>query len=212
MRRGSLIAIEGLDGSGLTTQARRVVDELERRGHRALLTAEPSDGPVGQLARRLLAGEPALMPAGALRTFSLLFAADRVDHFHRVVEPALANGTTVVSERWYHSSYAYQRTGVDRDWIRTLNQHARVPDVTIFLQVAPELARARRDAAGRVPEFFHDLATQHEVAAGYRATIDELRAEGERIEIVDGEQPEDAVFAAVIGVLGLTELSATVPI
>jgi hypothetical protein len=75
MRGGSLIAIEGLDGAGLTTQARRVVEELERRGQRALLTTEPSDGPVGQLARRLLAGEPALMPAAALRAFSLLFAA-----------------------------------------------------------------------------------------------------------------------------------------
>lgn len=202
LRPGSLIAIEGLDGAGLTTQARRLVEHLNAHGHAAIYTDEPSRGPIGQLVRGLLAQPGALAHPGALRTYSLVFAADRVDHFHRVVAPALAAGTTVVSDRWYHSSLAYQRTGVERDWIMALNRHARTPDLTIFLEVAPETGARRRAAAARAAEYFHDPQRQREVAAGYRATLAELRAGGERIEVVDGEPPEDEVAAEVLRALG----------
>lgn len=142
-----------------------------------------------------------------LRTLSLVFAADRVDHFYRVVGPALAAGITVVSDRWYHSSLAYQRTVVGREWIMALNQDARTPDVTIVLNVSPELGQQRRAAAGRPQEYFHDLAIQREVAAGYRATVPELRLRGERIEVVDGELGEDDVAVAVLRAIGVTRRS-----
>ena len=131
-------------------------------------------------------------------TFGLLFAADRLDHMQREVEPAMARGEIVVSDRWYHSSLAYQGTGADRDWIATLNARARRPDLTIFLKVRPEVAAQRRAAAGRVQELFEDLEMQREVDAGYRATHAELVAAGEVIETVDGEHSEDAVFAAIV--------------
>ncbi len=201
--QGSLIAVEGIDGSGITTQSKRLVDFLSARGHRALLTTEPSSGEVGQLIRRRLAETTQLSQPGTLRALSLLFAADRLEHFHRVVAPALASGVTVVSDRWYHSSLAYQRTGVERDWIMALNRHTRTPDVTVFLEVHPEVGQQRRAAAGRAPELFQDMQTQHEVVGGYRITISELRSEGERIEIVDGERSADLVFASILGVLGL---------
>jgi len=114
------------------------------------------------------------------------------------VEPKLAAGTTVISDRWYHSSLAYQGTGADRDWIATLNARARRPDLTIFLQVRPEIAAQRRVAAGRVEELFEDLQMQLDVDAGYRATITELTALGERIEVVDGELPPDSVFQQIL--------------
>ena len=122
----------------------------------------------------------------------------RLDHIQREVDPALAAGKVVVSDRWYHSSLAYQGTGADRDWIATLNARARRPDITIFLKVRPEVAAARRAAAGRVQELFEDMRMQAEVEAGYRATIQELMAQGERIEVVDGELAADQVFAAVV--------------
>jgi dTMP kinase len=197
LQAGSLIAIEGIDGAGLTTQARLLADLLNARGHRALLTGEPSSGPVGQLLRRVLATPSALRYDGALRTLSMLFATDRVDHLQRVVAPALEAATTVVSDRWYHSSLAYQRTGVDREWIRAMNRHTRTPNVAFVLDVRPEIAAQRRLAAGRPIEYFHDPATQRDVVAGYRATIAELRAEGERIEVIDGEQSIDDVAAAI---------------
>src|SRR5262249_48635759 len=105
-----LVVLEGLDGAGTTTQARRLGAALEAAGPPAGLTREPSDGPVGRLLREMLTGGHAL-PGGAAisqATFSLLFAADRLDHLQREVEPALARGAVVVSDRWYHSSLAYQ--------------------------------------------------------------------------------------------------------
>ncbi len=194
-----LIVLEGLDGAGTTTQAKRLVAHLESRGQRAHLTREPSDGPIGRLIREMLTGRHAL-PDQAISqsTFGLLFAADRLDHLQREVEPQLAAGTTVVSDRWYHSSLAYQGTGADRDWIATLNARARRPDLTIFLKVRPEVAAKRRAAAGRSQELFEDIDMQREVDAGYRATIAELIAAGETIETIDGELPEDQVFAAIL--------------
>jgi dTMP kinase len=198
-----LIVLEGLDGAGTTTQGRRLVAHLNGVGHRAHLTREPSDGPIGRLIRELLTGQHAI-PEQSIRqsTFGLLFAADRLDHLQREVEPQLAAGVTVISDRWYHSSLAYQGTGADRDWIATLNARARRPDLTIFLEVRPEVAAQRRVAAGRVQELFEDLRMQTEVDIGYRATIAELRALGERIEVIDGELPADAVFQTIVSMVG----------
>lgn len=194
-----LIVLEGLDGAGTTTQARRLVEHLRGRGQLAHLTREPSDGPIGRLIREMLTGQHAL-PEGRIgqSTFGLLFAADRLDHLQREVEPRLAAGAIVVSDRWYHSSLAYQGTGADRDWIASLNARARRPDLTILLQVRPEIAAQRRVAAGRVQELFEDLQMQQEVDAGYRATVAELTALGERIEVIDGELPPDAVFQQIV--------------
>lgn len=196
--------LEGLDGAGTTTQVRRLVAALGAAGVKAHATREPSDGPIGRLIREMLVGKHAL-PEGAISqsTFGLLFAADRVDHLQREVEPQLAAGATVVSDRWYHSSLAYQGTGADRDWIATLNARARRPDLTILLEVRAHVAAQRRHQAGRVEELFEDLRMQEEVAAGYQATIAELRAQGERIETVDGEQSEDAVAAAIARLVGV---------
>lgn len=198
-----LIVLEGLDGAGTTTQVKRLVEHLNAHGQRAHATREPSDGPIGRLIREMLTGGHALPDEKLSQsTFGLLFAADRLDHLQREVEPALAAGTIVVSDRWYHSSLAYQGTGADRDWITTLNARARRPDLTIFLEVRPAVAAQRRHAAGRVQELFEDVQMQEEVAAGYAATNAELIAAGERIETIDGEQPLDAVFAQILKLVG----------
>ena len=198
-----LIVLEGLDGAGTTTQARRLAAHLQARDQPVHQTREPSDGPIGRLIREMLTGHHAL-PDQAIgqSTFGLLFAADRLDHLQREVEPQLAAGKTVISDRWYHSSLAYQGTGADRDWITTLNARARRPDLTIFLEVRPEIAAQRRVAAGRVQELFEDLRMQVEVDAGYRATLAELTALGERIETIDGELPPDSVFQTILHLVG----------
>lgn len=198
-----LIVLEGLDGAGTTTQARRLVDHLNGKGGKAHLTREPSDGPIGKLIREMLTGSHVIPDQSISQgTFGLLFAADRLDHLQREVDVHLAAGTTVVSDRWYHSSLAYQGTGADRDWITTLNGRARKPDLTIFLSVRPEVAAARRISAGRIQELFEDMRMQEEVAAGYKATISELSAQGERIETIDGEATPDAVFGAIVALVG----------
>ncbi|MBP6628932.1 MAG: dTMP kinase [Kofleriaceae bacterium] len=194
-----LIVLEGLDGAGTTSQAQRLATALTAAGHRVHVTREPSDGPIGRLLRAMLTGQHALEGQALDQSmFSLLFAADRMDHLQREVEPALAAGAIVISDRWYHSSLAYQGTGAERAWIRTLNQRARVPDLTLLLRVRAEVAAARRHAAGRSQELFEDLAMQERVAAGYDAVMADLAAAGQPITILDGEQPLDAVTAAIV--------------
>ncbi len=188
---GRLVVIEGIDGAGTTTQARRLVDELEARGIAAHLTREPSDGPVGRLLREILAGRHA--PTDAT-THALLFAADRADHIQREVDPALAAGKVVVSDRWVHSSLAYQGAAEERAWIAELNRRARAPDLTLFLEVAPEVAAERRARSNRPDELFDALALQRRVAAGYREVMAELSAR-ERIAVLDGERSADEVAA-----------------
>jgi dTMP kinase len=200
---GRLIVIEGLDGAGTTTQAKRLVDHFNAKGQRAHLTREPSDGPIGKLIREMLTGGHAISGQKISQgTFGLLFAADRLDHMQREVEPALEAGALVISDRWYHSSLAYQGTGADRDWIAALNARARRPDLTVFLKVRPEIAAKRRVDAGRVQELFEDMQMQQDVDAGYKATIAELTAAGERIEVLDGESSLDDVFAAILRLVG----------
>lgn len=194
-----LIVLEGLDGAGTTTQARRLADALAARGRIAHVTREPSDGPIGRLIREMLTGGHAIPGASISQaTFGLLFAADRLDHVQREVEPALAAGHVVISDRWYHSSLAYQGTGAERDWIRTLNGRARKPDLTVFLRVRAAVAAERRVAARRAQELFEDLPMQERVAAGYEAVLAELAAAGEATTILDGEQPLDAVAEAIV--------------
>jgi dTMP kinase len=200
---GRLIVIEGLDGAGTTTQVRRLVEHMNASGKPAHGTREPSDGPVGRLIREMLTGGHAIEGQSISQgTFGLLFAADRLDHMQREVDPKLAAGVTVISDRWYHSSLAYQGTGADRDWIAMLNARARKPDITVFLQVRPEVAAQRRAAAKRKEELFEDLRMQQEVDAGYKATIAELTAQGEKIVTVDGEEAEDQVFTAILRAIG----------
>ncbi|HYY53573.1 MAG TPA: dTMP kinase, partial [Myxococcales bacterium] len=108
---GRFIALEGLDGSGTTTQAERIASVLRAQGRRVLLTREPSDGPIGTLIRLALTGRLGLpQRSGPLteEALALLFAADRVDHLAAVIEPALERGELVVCDRYVLSSLAYQ--------------------------------------------------------------------------------------------------------
>lgn len=195
-----LLVLEGLDGAGTTTQARRLAEALRARGHAVHVTREPSDGPIGRLIREMLTGGHALPDGAAIDqpTFSLLFAADRLDHLQREVAPALAAGTVVISDRYDHSSLAYQGTGAERAWITVLNRRARRPDLTIFLRVRAEVAADRRLAAGRSQELFEDLAMQRRVAAGYEDVLAACAAAGEAVAILDGERPLDEVTAAIV--------------
>lgn len=192
--RGLLIVLEGIDGAGTTTQMHRLAQALTAVEVSVHTTREPSDGPIGTLLRAILAGAHAPVDQ---TTLSLLFAADRADHLQREVEPALAAGQVVISDRWYHSSLAYQGTGEERLWIAELNRRARKPDLTVFVDVPPEVAAERRARAQRSDEIFDALATQRRVAAGYRAVIDML-SPIERIEVVDGNRPVAEVSVEIV--------------
>ncbi len=193
-RTGRLVVLEGIDGAGTTTQGQRLETTLTARGRDVHLTREPTTGPIGRLLREYLAGRH--HPSDAT-TLALLFAADRADHLAREIEPALARGALVITDRYYHSSLAYQGTGEDRDFIRTINRRARRPDLTLFLEVPVEIAAARRAADARPDELFDHLETQRAIAIGYRAALAALASE-EQIVHLDGTQSLDQVADAIL--------------
>jgi dTMP kinase len=173
MSKPHFIVLEGIDGSGTTTQLGLLERHLAARGRRVLATREPSQGPVGRLLREILLGghrQPDGAPVDGL-AMALLFAADRRDHLGREIEPALAAGYDVVSDRYLLSSLAYQAQEAERGWVATLARDVRRPDLTLLLDLPSETAAARRRAAGRVDERYDADAVQAAVAARYRELV-----------------------------------------
>src|SRR5689334_22794688 len=153
-KNGRFIVLEGIDGAGTTTQAARLVARLRQETKVAIrATREPSDGPIGSLVRQVLTGR-IIAPGGRApgwATMALLFAADRMDHVEAEIEPFLAEGGIVISDRYDASSLAYQSVSSGRggektvDWIRQINKHALRPDLTIVLDLSSEVAANRRE-------------------------------------------------------------------
>ena len=187
-----LIIIEGLDGAGTTTQAERLVQRLQSINYPAILTCEPSTGPIGTFLRQVLRQKTQL----TAQTLSLLFSADRADHLARDILPHLDSGKLVVCDRYYHSTLAYQGLDVSYDWILQLGSCFRRPDLTIFLDTDPETAFARRKKAGRSDELFDALHLQKRIHASYHQVL-KLLSPREVIRIVDGNLPPDQVANAV---------------
>lgn len=195
---GKFVVIEGLDGAGSTTQARLLKEWFESEGMPTLLTSEPSDGPIGELIRRTLRGELGGLLSKDEATLALAFAADRLDHLNKEVLPALAKGRIVVCDRYYLSSYAYQSTGADLQWLKAINAKALRPDITIFMDVPPAVCLERIKKQGRHLELYEELPKLEEVKTRYLKTIQDLRQDGERIETVDGNRPVEQVFEDVV--------------
>lgn len=193
--RGRFLVLEGIDGSGTTTQLDRAVAYITSLGFPALATREPSSGPIGRLLREVLLGRWA-MPEGTGmdgRTMALLFAADRMDHLQREVEPHLALGTTVISDRYLLSSLAYQAEEAEREWVLGLARGILRPDLTLLLDLPVEVAAQRRAAAGRPVERYDADSYLAKVSANYRA----LARQDPAVLTLDGDATKDEVTAAM---------------
>ena len=187
MGRGLLIALEGIDGAGTSTQIPRLAAYVRDHGHPVHATAEPSGHPIGLALRQALAGQPRLSEA----TLALLFAADRLDHLEREIEPALASNTVVLTDRYLLSSYAYQACQLSLDWIVAINSQARAPDLSFFFRISPETAAKRRQARGGAPEHFDANQRQEQVARRYEEALS-MSGLGD-IFVVNAEAPVDVV-------------------
>ena len=196
--RGRFFVLEGVDGAGTTTQAALLRERLVRRGLRVHTTREPSDGPIGALLRDILKGRVTASrvaggppdPVGG-RSVALLFAADRLEHLASEIDPLLARGVHVVSDRYLMSSLAYQSADAPLDWVRTLNRYAPSPDLTVLLRVRPAVAMARIERTRDELDRFEKRAVLEHVAKMYERLAGELPA-GENA-VVDGEAAPDAI-------------------
>jgi dTMP kinase len=190
---GHFIAFEGGEGSGKSTQARRLA---ERLGSRALLTYEPGDSPLGAEIRRLVLDSPDLDITE--RAEALLMAADRAQHVAEVVEPALAAGRTVICDRFAGSSIAYQGHGrqlsaEEVEWLSRWATQGRWPDLVVLLEIKPEAAEHRmrrsRDRLEAAGDAFH-----RRVHDGY---LLQAMEDPDRWAVVDGTGSEDDVAKAI---------------
>jgi dTMP kinase len=192
--RGRLVALEGIDGCGKSTQARAVADALG-----ALLTHEPGATPVGQALRTLLLDPDA--PALSLRTEALLMASDRAEHVAAVLEPALASGHWVVSDRYSGSTIAYQGygRGLPPDELDAVVRFATgglAADLSILVDVEVEVA-AGRLGAQRATDRLERLGT------GFAARVREgfltqAVADPEHWVVVDGTEDEVTLTAHIV--------------
>jgi len=134
-KRGILIAFEGIDGTGKSTQIGLLADYLSAKGHEVVATREPTDGPYGRKIRSLFASRHRLTPEDELG----LFMADRREHVREMLLPALAEGKVVLTDRYYFSTAAYQgAAGHDPDQIIADNEKfAPVPDLVLLLTLTP---------------------------------------------------------------------------
>jgi dTMP kinase len=203
--RGKLIVFEGLDGSGQTTQAQLLAKWFfEKRDQLAYYTKEPSDGPVGALlklalSRRLMSpGDHGESKPLDPVTMALFFAADRVDHVLNEIDPKLRDGIHVITDRYVLSSLAYQSMNVDHNWIKEINREAIRPDLTMFLDVPPRVCVQRMSAQRWHVELYEDLANLERVHKQYHEMIRVLTLEGDRIEVIDGNQPPAEVHGAIV--------------
>ncbi len=199
---GKLIALEGIDGSGTTTQARLMHAALIDLGIPVHLTQEPSDGPVGGLIRQILQGRLVTrgrtgMRAPGWNTMGLMFAADRLDHLESEIEPNLQDGINIITDRYLHSSLVYQSatSGSDEsmEWLTAINGFARQPDLVIFLDVDPEVAFRRRMDRRMIQEIFDDREMQERICERYRSVMKRLDAG--TVLNVDGGLSEAQVHA-----------------
>ncbi|MBK0398498.1 dTMP kinase [Limibaculum sp. M0105] len=200
---GVFITLEGIDGTGKSTQARLLAERLRAFGRDVVLTREPGGAPGAEEIRRLLVeGEPGRWSS---ETETLLFTAARRDHLERVIAPGLARGAVVICDRFADSTRAYQGLagGSGRDFVDRLHALAIgiEPDLTLILELAPDTALARASSrsdasAGPREDRFERKGAdfQSRLAAAFR---DIAAAAPERCHLIDANAAPDEVAARI---------------
>jgi dTMP kinase len=195
---GLFLSFEGIDGSGKSTQARRLAATLRAEGRDVVLTREPGGSPGAEEIRRLvLEGDPDRWSA---ETELLLFTAARRDHLERTIRPAIAKGQIVICDRFADSTRIYQ--GVTRGDLRAKVDalHALIigeePRLTFLVDIDPKIGLARAKGRQTAEERFEDMGL--EMQARMRSAFLELAKEqAQRFHVIDGGQAEEDVAAAI---------------
>lgn len=199
-----MIAFEGIDGTGKSTQLRLLADALVRMGYRVIPTREPTDGPFGLRIRELYRNRAGVSKEEELE----LFMADRRQHVAEVIMPALQAGNIVLTDRYYLSTAAYQgASGLDPQVIIRQNElFAPRPDLALILTASPELGIRRiRTLRGESLNDFEQEAELRKVAAVFSGLhCDYIRK-------VDSTQPVEVVHRAIRAHVDLL-LQAKIPV
>lgn len=178
------IVFEGLDGSGSSTQAKMLQENLVNLGHDALQTKEPTnDLPIGKLIRRYLQHEFATDP----KALQLLFAADRLDHIQKVIKPAQAEQRIIISDRYFYSSIAFgSSVEVPYEWLRDLYKDFLKPDLVFLLKVSPAECIRRIEKRMGSKELFEREESLKQIWKQY----EKILAENPHFHLIDAENQD----------------------
>jgi dTMP kinase len=203
MGRGRLITIEGIEGSGKSTQAALLADALRARGNSVMVTREPGGTRAGELIRAIFLDADLSLEA---TTELMLVLADRAQHVREKLQAALQAGQVVISDRYFDSTVAYQGygRGLDLQVIHRLNRFVSngvIPDLTILLDCPPEIAltrtKARSANAGRPGDRFEreQIEFHRRVRAGFRAIA---QGEPSRVALLDSNRELTVVSSDIL--------------
>jgi len=192
------IAFEGIDGSGKSTQVKLLTEKLIAEGHKVYTTFEPTDSPIGSLIRNIFKGRM----AADHKTIAALNVADRLDHLHNEINGLLKKieeGYTIITDRYYFSSYAYHGVHVEIDWVIAANALSAAtlrPDVNIFIDVDPEVSMQRLNSSRGTIELYETLDNLKQVRGKFLEAFDKLKDE-EKIVTINGNQTVAAIASDV---------------
>lgn len=195
------IVFEGIDGAGKTTQIKLLNENLKKRGIDCYITAEPTDMPSGKLIREALSGRIKTTTA----EMADMFAHDRVIHNkdeEKGIDAHLNDGITVISDRYYYSSLAYQGSELGFDAVAALNLNnpdIRTPDICLFLDLSPEKSLERIGKRADTPtEIYENYDYLEKTRRMFFDVFERLRARGEHIEIIDASGSAEEISDKII--------------
>jgi dTMP kinase len=186
--KGHFIVLEGIDGSGTTSQAQKLKSYLESKSCSVVTTFEPSKDDIGKMVRGSLTGARSAFTEPAT---ALLFAADRLQHINDVILPAIKNGQWVISDRYVLSSLAYQSIHCDPQWVAQLNSLAQKPDYTFFLDISVQTSLSRMQQAERTLDRYENETLLDQVHKAYHRFLDHPLCGP--LSKINGEQTLEAV-------------------
>lgn len=192
--KGNFIAFEGIDGSGKSTQIRILDEKMKKEGIYCYTTMEPTDSPVGSLIHQIMMGRIKTDN----KVIAALFVADRLDHLLNDVNGIvnkINEGTTVITDRYYFSSYAYHSVDMPMEWVIKANEQSSNilrPTVTIFIDISPDIAIERIAKNRFHQELFEKKSRLIKVREKYFEAFDKLKEE-EQILIIDGNRSEQEI-------------------
>ncbi len=194
MKNNLFIALEGIDGSGKSTQAKLLADKLQQAGHKVYCTSEPTISPIGLMIRDIFKHKF----EADHRTIAGLYVADRLEHLLNKTDGILKKmeeGFTVITDRYYFSSYAYQGTHMSLDWVieaNSLSADLLRPDVNVFIDITPELSAERISAGRNSVELYENIENLRHVREKYFESFERLKLK-ENIFITDGNKKEEEI-------------------
>lgn len=198
VKKGKFIAFEGIDGSGKSTQIALLADRLKQSGIRCYPTMEPTDSPIGSLIHQVMTGRMKMDN----RVIAALFAADRLDHLLNDIDGILHKineGITVLTDRYYFSSYAYHSVDMPMEWVIKANEQSSEilrPAVTVFIDVDPNTALERIAKNRFRQELYEKKSRLVKVRENYERAFGLLEKE-ENYVIIDGSQTKERIAGMV---------------